>query len=202
MSLCEQQKEKGTMTKKYIIKEIKFQVAVKAKYENPNLTSVLNMIEWDLLEGDLSCADAVILPGSIEEHNVVDGRVMQDPEDFLGSASLHYDIWESAWTDGYGDIAHWFTPSRYENSFVRNRGEENWFVVGNEDDETKITRIDAGIVKQGIRSIIRDNSNYVVRVLQERLSNMQRDEDVSTILDTDDCDIIIQYGLFGKQVYA
>ena len=27
MSLCEQQKEKGTMTKKYIIKEIKFQVA-------------------------------------------------------------------------------------------------------------------------------------------------------------------------------
>ena len=38
--------------------------------------------------------------------------------------------------------------------------------------------------------------------LQKHLKDMQRDEDVSHILDTDDCDLIIQYGLFGKQVYA
>ena len=205
MSLCEQQKEKGTMTKKYIIKEIKFQVAVDATWtwDNPNLTNVIDMLGWEEIESNLSgYHNAVVLPGTLQEHSVIDGKVIPHGEDFLGSPSLHFEIWETAYTSGHGDLAMWFTPEKHEGLTMRNQGKENWFVLGHDDGgDEKIKRIDGRTVKNGIRSIIRDKK-VGMNPLQKHLKDMQRDEDVSHILDTDDCDLIIQYGLFGMQVYA
>lgn len=189
------------MTKKYVIKEIKFQVAVDAKWVDPKLTKVLDMLDWDEIESELSTYhDAVVLPGTLEEHAVVDGKIVPDPEDFLGSPSLHFEIWEAAYTDGSGDTALWFTPDLFNGVYVRNRGKENWFILGyeNGDNNKSVRRIDAQTIKNGIRAVIKGK----VTPLQTMLANMQEDGDASHILDTDDCDIIIQHGLFGKQIFG
>ena len=189
------------MTKKYVIKEIKFQVAVDAKWVDPKLTKVLDMLDWDEIESELSTYnDAVVLPGTLEEHAVVDGEVVPDPEDFLGSPSLHFEIWETAYTDGSGDTALWFVPDLFNGVYVRNRGKENWFILGYEDgdNDKSVRRINAQTIKNGIRAVIKGE----VTPLQTMLANMQEDGDVSHILDTDDCDIIIQHGLFGKQIFG
>jgi hypothetical protein len=107
-----------------------------------------------------------------------------------------------------GGVGYWSTCSRYHWSLGDGRTEAKDFIavvhdIYDEDEPPAAHVIDRTVIARGIRKAYEHKGWTEYHMTALRMLNFGRYEDHLDIdMDADTGDLIVQFGLFGEQVYA
>lgn len=114
--------------------------------------------------------------------------------------ALLSDMMITAFDGDYGSCWRWCEPHG-DNWFEGEKDEWRSVLVHETvggDDPPKIHKVDWGVLQRGMQTIIHNDRNHSII---GRITEAVFDDDAG-VLDSNDLDTIVQYGLFGKGQFS